>query len=59
MTLIFKVDLDINPMHHCTKFRDPGTIGFAFTALKPLSVRALKQKTKNKKQKIKNKPGQN
>ena len=34
-------------MHPCIKFRDPRTIGFALTALKGLSVRALKQK-KNK-----------
>ncbi len=49
MTLIFKVNPGSFKVDPWTKFREPRAIGFAFTALKPLSVGALKQKIKNKK----------
>ncbi len=43
-------------MHPYTKFRHPRPIGFAFMAVKPLAVGALKQKKiKKKKEKIKKK----
>ena len=50
MTLVFRADPDIIQVDPWPKFGDPRNISFAFTTLKPISVRALKQKIKNKKQ---------
>ncbi len=58
MTLIFKVDLDINRLHHHTKFCGPKSNGSGAKVWKHV-LGHWKKQTKNKKQKTKNQLHQN